>query len=405
MAKKLKINCALCDARNLTPEALEGYDGVIINAANILTNAASRAVLIKANVKLNCANVIDVAEEDVKIVEANGSYEITGTLAPQERLALMVNGKLQIAPGTQEILKQYVSIIVNGTVFYPESLGSYLGMMTVNGNVAVYPDGAILLKRSAVIDRTFSLRAKNSLYWAEKRLVMVDPNLEARLLKEKGARFSSKEAIVSESKVESLAELIDDRTDITIVPDGTAVITDDVTLDAAVVRRYGKRLYVLGDLKVEDGAEDAIAQLEYLTVKGDVTVVKPLYERLMAVANEISGDVSVRKGRYLEDRDSVLISSWLLESEADGVSVCDCETVVLEPELTRDLIVSKLAISDCERVICSQEQMSAVCLVCNEVEEITTGKNDDAEKNNDAEKTEDSEQSDQRTFNVAKFVF
>ncbi len=398
MAKKLNINCALCDARNLTPEALEGYDSIAINAADILTNAASRAILTKVKAKLNCANVVDIAE-DVKLVQANGFYEITGTLASEERLVLVVNGKLQIAPGTQKILKQYVSIAVNGEVLYPESLGPYLGMMTVNGSTAVYPDDAIALKRNAVIDRTFALRAKNSLYWAEKRLVMVDPNLEVRMLKEKGARFSGKEAIIAESKVESLAELIDDRTDIIIVPDGTAVITDDVTLDTATVRRYGKRLYVFGDLTVEDGAEDAIAQLEYLTVKGDVTVVKPLYEQLMAVANEISGDVTVRKGRYLEDLDRVVISSWLLESEADGVSVSDCETVVLEPELTRDLIAKKLTISDCERVVCSQEQMSAVYLVCNDVEKITTDENDDAEE------MEDSEQSDVTKINAAKFVF
>ena len=48
--------------------------------------------------------------------------------------------------------------------------------------------------------------------------------------------------------------LIDERAELTIVPDGTAVVLDDITLDAAALHRHGKRLYVIGDVTVPENA-------------------------------------------------------------------------------------------------------------------------------------------------------
>ena len=37
-----------------------------------------------------------------------------------------------------------------------------------------------------------------------------------------------------------------------IVPDGTAVVRDDVTLDQGTLRRHGSKLYVIGDVTVPE---------------------------------------------------------------------------------------------------------------------------------------------------------
>lgn len=70
----------------------------------------------------------------------------------------------------------------------------------INGSVACYPDGAIVLKRNAVIDGLFALRAKSALYWAERRMIMVDADLDADALKSKGAQLRSKAGNIARSR-------------------------------------------------------------------------------------------------------------------------------------------------------------------------------------------------------------
>lgn len=126
--------------------------------------------------------------------------------------------------------------------------------------------------------------------------------LDADALKAKGMTFSTKEAIISQSKVESLIDIIDERAEIIIVPDGTAVVLDDITLDEDTLRRYGKQLYVIGDVTVPEDA-DALDELKYLNIRGDAKVPQDLKEKLVAVITEISGEVKLAKpkGATLED--------------------------------------------------------------------------------------------------------
>lgn len=93
-------------------------------------------------------------------------------------------------------------------------------------------------KRNAVIDKLFALRAKSSLYCSGRLMIMVDPELDADTLKTKGVTFSTNEAIISQSKVESLIDMIDERAEIIIVPGGTPVVLDDITLDEDTLHRY-----------------------------------------------------------------------------------------------------------------------------------------------------------------------
>ena len=370
MGKKMIVNCAVCDARKVNEETLAAYESVTINASMILSDVRSRALLDKYPVAMNCASVLDL-EEDVAVSTINGHSEIKSSDIPNGKRFLLVNGSLTIGAGTERVLESCVGIQVNGSVTYPESLSGYLSRMKVNGSTTCYPDGAILLKRSAVIDRTFALRAKNSLYWSERRLIMVDPALDPAALAAKGAAFSSQEAVIAESKVEGLIGLIDEACGITIVPDGTAVIRDDVELSSGVLKKYGPKLYIIGDLRVDQDAAEALAQVEYLVVKGDVAVYGDLREELEALAQEIGGDVTViRAGRCMRDLPMAKISAWMLEREPDGVHVEDCAMVKLDADISRDLIMEKLTISDCAVVSCSEEQEDAVTAVSEDVAKI-----------------------------------
>lgn len=369
MAKKMIVNCGSCDARNVSEETLAAYESIVVNCGDVLVTPESRALLNRYNVTMNCGSTLEIPR-DAKFSSVNGSAQIKSTDEVAGTYYLEVNGSLEIGPDTQKVLEHYVGISVNGSVTYPESMSGFLGMMTVNGSTNCYPDGAIVLKRNAVIDRLFALRAKNSLYWSGKRMIMVDPQLDAARLEAKGASFSTKEVILAESKVEDMIGLIDEKAEIIIVPDGTAVILDDLELDEMTVKKYGTKLYVVGDVKVKDEAADVLGKLEYLNIQGDASVFAELKDQLMAVITEISGDVNVMKrpkGRHLEDKMSLRISKWLLEQEKDGISVSDCMKVTLDEDIPSQLILDKLSITDCMEVKCTPEQEVAVAAVCEDV--------------------------------------
>ena len=369
MAKKLLINCGDCDARNVAEETLAVYEAVTVNCGSVLVTPESKNLLNRFGVTLNCGDILEL-EKDVKLTKINGSHEIKSSDAPEGRTYLKVNGSLEIGPGTQEILKQYVGIHVNGKATYPESLSGCLSMMTVNGATICYPDEAIVLKANAVIDRLFALRAKEKLYWSSKRMIMVDGKLDAALLEKKGATFSTKEVILAESKVEDLIGLVDEKAEIIIVPDGTAVITDDVELDSLTLKKYGTKLYIVGDLKVVNDGEDVLSKLDYLNVRGDASVVAELRSKLMEAITEIGGDVNIirkPKGRILGDKMSLRISRWLLEQEPEGIHVEDCMKLTLDEDIPSGLILEKLSICDCMEVKCSPEQEAAVAAIAEDV--------------------------------------
>ena len=376
MPKKMIINCANCDARKVTEETLAAYETIVINAASILVSPETKELMNRYGVVMNCASVKEL-EADVEVNAVNGSAQIKSTDVAAGKRYLTVNGSLTIGPDTRKVLEQYVGISVNGSVTYPESVSAYLTKMTVNGSATSYPDDAIVLKRNAVIDRLFALRAKNSLYWSAKRMIMVDPQLDAVILEKKGAKFSAKEMIIAESKVEGMIGLIDEKADILIVPDGTAVILDDVELDELAFKKHGSKLYVVGDLKVKEEAAGVLDQLEYLNVRGDALVTESLKKRLAAALTEISGEVKILKkpkGRHICDKLALRITKWLLEQEKDGISVSDCMKVTLDADISNDLILEKLSFRDCMQIKCSPEQEAAVMAVSEDV--MTIGTND-----------------------------
>ena len=159
--KALKVNCAVCDVRNITEDLLSAYDEVKINAASIITGPKAQALLGKYGVKINCAR-IQALEDNVRLSFFNGTSVISpSTAVPEEKTFLTLNGQLDIEPGSEEALKSYAGIVVNGSVICPKSIADLLGSkLTVSGAFNTYPDGCIRLKNTTILDRFFHLRAK-----------------------------------------------------------------------------------------------------------------------------------------------------------------------------------------------------------------------------------------------------
>lgn len=385
MKKNLKINCATCDARKLTEDVLSAYENVKINCATVVVTPASQALLNRFGVCLNCAGIVEVPE-DVVLSTVNGSHTLTAADAPANRTYLLVNGSLEIEPGCEKVLEAYAGIQVNGFLTCPKSLSGRLPNLTLNGPSSFYPDEAIVLKSNAVIDRLFALRAKNKLYWAERRMILVDPLLDGAALAEKGARFSTQEVIVAEGLVESLLPLINEEAQFILVPDGTAVLRGDAELTDATMKRHGTKLYITGDLNVAPESADALAALDYLKVHGDVTVPRALRDLLLEKA-EIDGKISVRDffpGRTVSDVSKLRITKWMLEQETQGLLVTDCAMVKLDADIPAELILEKLQLVDCANIQCSPDQEGPVSLVCTDCATISTDGQEETPVEDDA---------------------
>lgn len=361
MPKKLKIQAVLCDLRKVQETTLAAYESIELNAALALVNDRARALLARYPVTLNCASTLSL-EEDVSLNVVNGTTTLTGANAPDGKKVLLVNGRLTVSPDAGDALRQYIGIEVNGTLQCPRSLLGRMGSLHVNGRTLAYPDGAVLLKSTAVLDTLFLVRARDALYWAAKRIVAVDAKLDGEALAAKGARFSTPEAILSERLAPVLAPLFDEETDLVVVPDGTAVVRDDLELTDAALRRYGPKLYVLGDLTLTEASRAALDGLEYLHVAGDVTLPAALVEDFTALDAEY-GALVVTKGRCLSGMTRFTLTRAMLQSEADGLHLTGCAHVTLDEDIEPALILERLTLNGCAHIACTPAQRDALYLV------------------------------------------
>ena len=271
--KKLHVNTAACDVRNITEEILSQYEKVEINTATVITSPEAQALLGKYQVAINAAANISV-ESDVQFSTVNGPMTLSaGQAVPQGKIFVDVNGPLTLEAGCEEVLKSYVGMTVNGPVTCPASMTGLLSGFRINGPIRSYPDGSIVLQKSAILDRFFHLRAKqDALYYASRRIIALASDINFEKLTEKNVRFTTRTLVVSESLAEAAVPLFDDRTDIVVLPDGCAYVDDDVELNEALLKRYGGTLYIGGRLTVGPDSAALLDQVSYLKIDGDLLV-------------------------------------------------------------------------------------------------------------------------------------
>lgn len=373
--KKMMVNCAVCDMRSVSEETLKNYEQITVNAATVFVTPEKKDLIARYNVMLNVADVIEVpAGENVRIINQNGSYELTADRAPKdgETVLLFVNGMLNVDADAAEAAQKYFKINVNGAVTMPKSISGRLNNLSVNGSVNAYPDGAIRLNRNAVIDKTFPLRAKeNALYWAFRRLIFTDLALDTEKLRNRNVRFAAKTALIAESLAETVVPMLSEDTDILIVPDGTKFFGFDARMNKRFLKKFGTKAYINGDLTVEEDAIDVLPEIEYLYVNGDVKLPEALLDAFEDVDAHYDELVIQKKtGKIIEDNVRATVNKALLEKYADGILVTDCATVHIAKDVPSELILERLTIADCAQVYCSEEQEAAVSAVSKDVASI-----------------------------------
>lgn len=358
--KRMNINASIVDTRKVQEDTLSQFDAVSINGAILITSPAARAMMARHNVQINCSKSIDL-DDETTLNTLNGKTTFTGRNTPNGRQYLLINGTLTITPDAGDALRQYMGMSINGTIYCPDFLGTVLASKAdLNGKLYTYPEGAVLLKNNAVLDKAFALRAESRLYWAAKRLIAVDEELDGEELAARGAHFMVPEAYVSESLADSLAPLFDADTRMVVLPDGTSVVQDDLTLNAAGLRRYGDSLLVLGDLYLTADCAEALGDLEYLQVEGDIYLPEAMADALDAVTETVlDGEVFYLPGKPLFDKLKMTVDKSLLEAIPEGLTLVACPRVYLADDLTTADVLEHLSLFDCSRIFCKPELQSA----------------------------------------------
>ena len=230
---------------------------------------------------------------------------------------LCVNGHLMIQPGTEEVLKNYEKIYVNGCAKYPKSLENSLPDISVNGHMSSYPDDCIMLESRLVLDKYFPMRAKeNGRYYVEDEVILADGSVDLAMLAEKKVQFVTKRFIVPESKVGESIALFDETVKLVVIPEGMKAICENVFLDNALLEKCGDRVYVYGDLTVTEDGMQAMQALKELQVEGTVFIKRncmEAFEQLHAKYKELC---PLR--REIKNKMSAMVDGNVLKASPDG---------------------------------------------------------------------------------------
>ena len=381
MKKNKMINAATCDARAVTEESLTGYENITINAATLIVGERSKELLSKYNVAMNVADVIEIPDgEDIAFKSIDGKGEI-GPEDDGTGVFLEVNGKLLIADGSENAVRSYYQIEVNGKALIPKSYEGKFANIKVNGETEYYPDGATILKEDMKIDDLFITRATNTFYYSPGNLFFLDNGINTEKMISKGLKFSAKKIVIAEGLIDKLLSLIDEEIEIVKVPDGTRLIDDDVELIPRTIKKYGTKLCVLGDVSIKNA--EALDSLEYLFTDKTVTVSKELEEAFDEVES-VYGKLKIIDPEIgcIMDRIMVKIGAAVLKKYPKGVIITDCAKVKLSEDLSAEDIMEKVHISDCAKVICSKEQEEAVSVISEDVAMIqVSGQESEDEEN------------------------
>lgn len=372
--KKLMINAEICDARTIVEEDYAKYENIMINAELLLVNERAKSVLARLPVMLNAEETIALPEDmRVEVRTVNGEMQIGPGSSFAENTLLVVNGRLEILPGAQEAIEKCYKIMVNGSVLLPEGMSSALGRISVNGAAEIYPDGAVVLESDFSMDRFFPMRARqDAVYFAADRIVIADGAMDAQKLAAKNVSFMTKELVVPERMIETLAPLVDIGTSLTVVPDGYALVNGSCTLDDMLIRKYGKRLFVLGDLEIPAGSAQIIGEIEKLQATGCVTITKPDLPAFEKIGAEYREMKTVR-GKFIGNAPAVTVDQRLLDSVPDGVTIGNAAIVRIDSALAPETILEKMEIVNAAMVCCTPEQRGAVELTTGNVAHISTG--------------------------------
>ena len=367
--KTFIINCDICDARKVNEETLAEYEKIIINGDVLVVDERSKEALNRLPIVYNVDQVMEL-EQDTEFVVRNGACEISGDASAPKKTVMVVNGTLTIHTGSERAMENYCRIFANGLVRYPESMTAYVGNIHANGAVECYPDDSILLDSVFVPDKYFVLRARRGAnYYAHEKVLLTDPELDVAGLAEKDVHFLTKTLVVPEEKLEDAILLVNEKTDLQVIPAGYAYVQGNAELTEELFCRYGSRLYIDGDLQFTPESTELLPRLEGLEVTQDILMTEKQLEAFRKIRAKYK-NIILKKGKILKNRVNATLDLLVLEDTPEGIQFRNCASVYVDPEVSRERILSDVEFRNCAKIVCTPEQKSAVEVVSKNVAKI-----------------------------------
>ena len=368
------LNCDICDTRKMREEDYNHYKKMIINADIVIVSTASKSIINRLPVTINqdfTIEIADAVEAELKVI--SGSYEITDSMAVWEHTLLIVNGDLNIHSGTKEILEKYEKIHVNGSVRCAESVSGYLAKLSSSNSVAIYPDDCMILNDTFIIDKYFPLRAKEgSKYYVKDKVIIQDKSIDLQKLAEKNIQFVTDQLIIPEEMVESCIELFDEKVEFVIIPAGMTLHYGDAVLSEDLLKKEGDSIYVYGNLTVpKDVRLDILDEMISKLIVTETVVLMRNQEVSFKKLNVDYQRLEFKwEGRTIENKPSIHVDKILLENSPDKVLVKNTATIKIAEDVMPELILNRLMIKNCARVLCNENQKSAVAAIAQNVAQI-----------------------------------
>lgn len=372
--KNYVLNCDICDTRKMREEDYNHYKKMIINADIVIVSTASKSIINRLPVTINqdfTIEIADAVEAELKVI--SGSYEITDSMAVWEHTLLIVNGDLNIHSGTKEILEKYEKIHVNGSVRCAESVSGYLTKLSSSNSVAIYPDDCMILNDTFIIDKYFPLRAKEgSKYYVKDKVIIQDKSIDLQKLAEKNIQFVTDQLIIPEEMVESCIELFDEKVEFVIIPAGMTLHYGDAVLSEDLLKKEGDSIYVYGNLTVpKDVRLDILDEMISKLIVTETVVLMRNQEVSFKKLNVDYQRLEFKwEGRTIENKPSIHVDKILLENSPDKVLVKNTATIKIAEDVMPELILNRLMIKNCARVLCNENQKSAVAAIAQNVAQI-----------------------------------
>ncbi len=365
MEKHLLVNTGVMDMVSTKLDAIQAYDYIRINCAFCLTTAKTRHLLSQGKIVINTSSVYDVGNDDnVEIVTVNGLKKIDAEFeASGKTTVLVVNGTLIIEDSSKRKLDQYKNVIIYGVALHPKSFDT--SNFLVNGALIPYPDGATLILQELELTDTF-IRASTpgTTYYVhgipsninefvhdpeqgmsdvvKKTGLRATEKLDLALLKSKNIRFYTGWVTTLEENAEQLMRLVDGYIGSTIIPTGYKIMKSG-RLNKMAVHRFGKRIYVEGNLEIHYEDADALISLEQLIVTGEVILAESVVEIFFEKCIKYNG-LSEYKGEWLTISDTEFsINKEFLEGlENGGTFNITSSDVQINKDVSAELLSNKI---------------------------------------------------------------
>lgn len=363
--KKLRINVGTLDLTELTPEKLAAYDSVEINGGVLILTSSARKLLAEKGSRINMGMYFDVPD-NARVITSNGPSHIAADSIVPDNCVLMCNGSLHLHPGSADAVAAYAGVLVNGQLILPESMRGVLSRITHNGNTLVYPDEAQYVSGDITVNRRFARQAgSGAFFFTGGEAYFTDPDVDATALLDKNVVVHAQKAYVSEEIADG-DMLFDMQTGIIIVPAGYAFVRAEapLRLDAATATRFGKKLFVVGDVLVEAASADGLNALESLIVYGSAQIAEPLLPAWNARCQRVDSVSFIDNSRLVSELPEAVISRELLEACEHGLSLEECQLVTVQADVEPALLAEKVKrLSECAACVCTEGQQAVLQLV------------------------------------------